>query len=239
MLLLYVPLAANANARPHKEVVVSAGVHRSYYAFVPDAVTLATPGPLLVLLHGSGQDGLSLLRWWTELAAAEGIVLIAPNSRDPMYWRLDDDGPGFLRDVIDAAVSRHAIDRRRVYLFGISGGAVYALTLSILESEFFAATAVFAGAWRDEESLALVPHARRKIPVSIFVGDRDEYFPAKSARATDQALRKSGHPGSLTLLKRQGHSYAGAAGTVNRDAWTFLAAVRLGMEPRFQSYGHD
>jgi len=231
--LLTWSLSAQTTVAPSKETIESAGMKRSYYIYVPESVLPMEAAPLLLLLHGSGQNGLALLREWTGLAATEGIVLIAPNSRDRLFWRLDDDGPAFLRDVIDAAASRHTIDRRRVYLFGLSGGAVYALTVSVLESELFAATAVFAGVWRDEASLAIVPHARRKIPISIFIGDRDEFFPPQAVIATEEALKKAGHPVSLTILERQGHSYAGVARKVNRDVWNFLGGVRLESEPNF------
>jgi poly(3-hydroxybutyrate) depolymerase len=237
IVLLAWSLSVSAAAAPTRETLESQGVRRSYYLFVPQAASSAEPAPLLMLLHGSGQTGLALLRQWTELAAGEGVILVAPNARDRTYWRLDDDSPEFLRDVIDAAASRHAVDRRRVYLFGLSGGAVYALTLSMLESEYFAATAVFAGVWRDDESLGLVAHARRRIPVSIFIGDRDEYFPPNWVRATEESLKESGHPVTLTILERRGHSYAGVARRVNREAWNFLADVRLEAEPIFETYG--
>ena len=237
--LLTLPFDLHALPKAEKETIEAEGMRRSYYVYVPDSVSPSEAAPMLLLLHGSGQTGLSLIREWTDLAAAEGIVLVAPDARDRMYWRLDDDSPAFLRDVIDAVGSRHTIDRRRVYLFGLSGGAVYALTLSVLESEFFAASAVFAGVWRDEESLAIVPHARRKIPISIFIGDRDEFFPPKAVIATEEALKKAGHPVSLAILKRQGHTYAGVARKVNRDVWNFLAGVRLESEPNFQSYDRN
>jgi len=223
-------------AAPSRETIDSAGAKRSYYIYVPDSLAASTPAPLLVLLHGSGQNGAALMREWTELAADKGIVLVAPNALDNLYWRLRSDGPTFLRDVITATASRHPIDARRTYLFGLSGGAVYALTLSVLESEYFAATAVFAGAWRDDASLAVVPLARRKIPVAIFIGDRDEFFPMNTVKATEAALKEAGHPVFVTVLKRQDHSYAGVARSVNREAWNFLAAIRLESEPIFQSY---
>lgn len=226
-------------ATTSREVIEFAGIKRSFYVYPPDSPAPSAPAPLVMLLHGSGQNGATLLREWTGLAAAEGFVLVAPNALDDLQWQLRSDGPGFLRDVITATAATHRIDPRRIYLFGVSGGAVYALTLSLLESEYFAATAVFAGAWRDDASLAIVPLARRKIPVAIFIGDRDEFFPMKSVKATEAALRQAGHPVAVTILKRQGHSYAAVARNVNRDAWEFLAAIRLESDPIFQPYEQD
>jgi hypothetical protein len=53
---------------------------------------------------------------------------------------------------------------------------VYALYLSIVESEYFAATAIHAGALL-ESNLKLIDFAKRKLPISIWVGTVDASFP--------------------------------------------------------------
>ena len=131
---------------------------------------------------------------------------------------------------------RLPVNPRRVYLFGYSAGATHSLTVGVLESEYFAAIAVYAGAWRDRESMATLNFARRKIPVAIFIGDRDEQFSMNSVRSTRAALEKAGHPVQLTILPGQGHVYPGAVLGVNRNAWAFLRAVELPEAPRFQLY---
>ena len=133
-------------AEQQKQTITVAGKERTYYLFVPHTVTDMNPAPLLVLLHGSGQVGSDMIGPWAELATEEQVILVAPDSIDTWYWQFSIDGPAYIRDVIDAIAMTHAIDQRRVYLFGISGGAVYALTLAMLESEYFAAVAIFAGA---------------------------------------------------------------------------------------------
>jgi poly(3-hydroxybutyrate) depolymerase len=52
------------------------------------------------------------------------------------------DGPAFLYFLIEAVKAKHAVDGRRMYLFGHSAGAEFALTMGLIESEFFAAVAV-------------------------------------------------------------------------------------------------
>lgn len=234
--LITLPASSDASTRSLKQILQSGNSKRSYYLFVPDALAGGDVAPLLVLLHGSGQNGLELLRPWTGLSIAEGFILAAPNAFTSTSWQIHRDGPRFVHDVIDSVALEHAVDRRRIYLFGFSAGAVHALTLAILESEYFAATAVFAGAWRDQKSYELVSHARRKIPIALFAGDRDEFFPLRSVRATVEALKEAGHPVMLTILKRSGHSYARVAARVNSDAWEFMHANRLDAEPKFQPY---
>ncbi len=44
--------------------------------------------------------------------------------------------------------TKYPINPRRVYLFGHSAGAIFALHMSLMESQYFAAAAVHAGALR-------------------------------------------------------------------------------------------
>lgn len=66
--LLLIPLSAGAADKMTKETFVSGGQTRTYYLLSPAAAKKAAPAPLLVLLHGSGRDGRSLLEKWEPLA---------------------------------------------------------------------------------------------------------------------------------------------------------------------------
>jgi predicted esterase len=233
--LLAGPLAAGSCLEPgiSRERLTFDDRPRQYSLYVPTSVA-ATQGPLplLVLLHGSGQAAENLLRFWTALADRERVLLVAPESADNDYWHMKVDGPTFIRGVVDTVASACPVDRRRTYLFGNSGGAVYGLTLALLESEYFAAAAVHAGAWRERAAFGAISYAKRKIPVSIFIGDLDEFFPLRSVRQTERALRDAGHPVSVTVLKGHTHWYRRVAPEVNDAAWKFLSAVSLASEPR-------
>jgi poly(3-hydroxybutyrate) depolymerase len=223
-------VCANSLAEtPHatsKESFEFAGLKRSYTLFAP-ASAAATPAPLLVLLHGSYGSGDAMVGWWTSIAEQEGIVLVGPDAREREAWQLRADGPQFIRALIERVAVEHPIDRTRIYLFGSSGGAVYSLTLSMLESQLFAATALHAGAWRAPNEFRAVPYAKRKIPIAIFIGDKDEYFPLFTVRKTQSALEQAGHPVSVTVIPGHNHPYAAIASEVNRSAWEFMKANRL------------
>jgi poly(3-hydroxybutyrate) depolymerase len=209
-----------------KESFEFAGLKRSYTLFAPGSAA-TSPAPLLVLLHGSYGSGAAMVSWWSSLAEQEGMVLVGPEAREREAWQLRADGPQFIRALIDTVAAKHTIDRARIYLFGTSGGAVYALMLSMLESQLFAATAIHAGAWRAPNEFRAVPYAKRKIPIAIFIGDKDEYFPLFAVRKTQSALEQAGHPVSVTVLPGHNHPYADVALEVNRSAWEFMKANRL------------
>lgn len=219
-LLMGWPLQAAAE-QLSKHTFEAAGLRRTLYLYAP-AESLDSPPALLLALHGSYGKAEEMAERWMPAARANGFIVAAPVARKPAAWQIRADGPGFMRAVVDEVERLHAIDRRRIYLFGHSGGAVYALTLSMLESEYFAATAVFAGAWRQPNEFIAVPHARRAIPVALFIGDRDEYFPLQDVRKTHEALQQAGHPSNLTVLPGRTHSYTRVADEVNQAAWTWL-----------------
>lgn len=150
--LLIVGFAIPAAAQKvRKETIESQGKKRTFYLLVPETATSEHPAPLLLLLHGSGRNGLSLVDKWKDLAVKEGIVLAGPDAINSAGWNAPADGPDFLHDLISDLKSKYPIDSRRMYLFGHSGGATFALYMSLFESEYFAAAAIHAGALRHDD----------------------------------------------------------------------------------------
>lgn len=235
--LLLLSAHARAAEKITRETFDSRGGKRTYYLFVPGSVaTSATPAPLVVLLHGSGRNGLSLVEKWKDLAAAEGFIVVGPDASDSQGWRTPEDGPDFIHGLVEALRAKYPVNPRRVYLFGHSAGAVFALNLSMMESEYFAATAVHAGAWRGEEEFSVLNNAKRQTPLAIFVGDRDQFFPLSSVKATEAALKGRGFPVELTVMKGHDHWYYDLAPEINRNAWAFLKKYELNAEPRYETY---
>jgi len=218
-----------------KATLKSTGGERTYYLFVPENVDKSKPVPLLVLLHGSGRNGLSLVDRWKELAAKEGFIVVGPDSLNSRDWQIPADGPDFIYELVEDLKSKQPIDARRVYLFGHSGGAIQALHLALYESEYFAASVAHAGVI-DPRMMPMIERATRKIPISIFVGTSDQFFPVKDVRATRDALNKNGFDAQLTEIKGHTHDYYSKADEINKAAWDFLKAATLPADPRYQRY---
>jgi poly(3-hydroxybutyrate) depolymerase len=227
-------VAPAAGDKIERKTLDAGGKKHAYYLFVPDG--LKGPAPLLVLFHGSGRNGSSIVEPWRELAAREGIALVGPDAVDSSAWRVPLDGPAFVRDLVEELEAKYPIDPKRVYLFGHSGGAVFALNLAMLESAYFAAAAVHAGAFRGTSELAMVEYSRRAIPISILVGDRDPYFSLEATKATNDALKAKGCPVEVTILKNHDHDYYRVAKSVNELAWEALRKTALAGEAKYESY---
>ena len=230
-------LAGPAAARPEieKQVFQHGEEERSYDLYVPES--LADNGvPLLLTFHGSGRDGASIVEKWTKLADRHGFIVAGLDARNPETWRVPDDGPDVIRSLVDSISRAFPIQKRRIYLFGHSGGAVFALRISLLESEYFAAAAVHAGSFRSKGDFEFVRRAIRNIPIKIIVGESDRFFSVASVEETAAAFREQGLPAEVEIIKRHGHGYYRKAKKLNESVWSFLAARELSQDPHFEEY---
>jgi poly(3-hydroxybutyrate) depolymerase len=227
--------APRAEAKVQKLTFGSGGVNRTYYLFVPEKASPG-PSPLLLLLHGSGRNGKTLVDPWLPLAKSEGIILVAPDASNPQAWRIPEEGPDFFHDLVELVrISNEAVDARRMYVFGHSAGATHGLDLGLLESEYFAAVAVHAGVVSPEIA-PILDQAPRKIPMAIWVGTNDAFFPVAAVRQTRDVLKAKGFNAQLTEIAGHTHDYYGIAGDLNKKVWEFLKAHTLPAAPRFQQY---
>jgi len=233
-----VGLAAAPADKIAKESIVSGGQNRTYYLYVPPTAG-STPAPLIVMLHGSGRRGDLLVETWKGLAKKEGIILVGPDSSDPRGWDVPQDGPEFLHDVVEEVRQSQRVDPRRMYLFGHSAGAVFGLDMGLVESQYFAAVAVSAGAFRSQSDFGVINYAKRKIPFAVFVGTNDQFFPLAAARATRDAFVAAGLPFELTEIKGHDHNYYARADEINKQAWKFLAGQSLPADPEFERFRQD
>jgi predicted esterase len=178
-----------------------------------------------------------MLERWTDVASHEDVILLAPNSlHTDVGWDFHTDGPDFVHALIDTVAANHPVDFRRLYLFGQSGGAVYTLTLAMLESEYFAAAALHAGAWRLAAEYRVMDYAKRKIPISIWVGDEDEYFSLSSVKNTQCALAGAAFPVELNLLTNRHHSLLDVPPDFNANVFAFLGRHALGDISKYVPY---
>jgi len=234
LLLLIAPVAL-AKDDITKELMKSGGKTRVYYLYVPSSIQPSTTVPLVVMLHGSNRTGSSLVEKWKDLAKKEGFIIAGPDATNLKGWQAPQDGPEFLHDLVEELKTKYPVNPRQVYLFGHSAGATFALEISLLESQYFAATAVHAGALMEDDK-SWVELAKRKIPLFIQVGEYDEYFPVKVVRETRDLLKTSGFPIELTEIKDHDHWYYDKAPKINQVAWDFLKKYVLDADPIYRKY---
>ena len=233
--ILLAAAAAGEAGKITKERIAWKGKDRVYYLFVPAGAAPEKRLPAIVTLHGSTRNGETLVSRWKDVAEKEKIVLIGPDSADSVHWASPADGPLFLHDVLEQVASKTPIDARRVYLFGHSAGAVFALQMAALESEYFAAAVVNAGSLQPAY-FSLFDYATRKIPYLMIIGTRDQFFPLPEVVATRDALKTRGFPVEYMEIPGHDHNYYAKSREINERAWDFLLRNPLPADPKYRVY---
>jgi poly(hydroxyalkanoate) depolymerase family esterase len=114
---------------------------------------------LVVVLHGCAQTAASydLGVGWSTLADRYGLALLLPqqqvsnNPNNCFNWFLPGDterGSGealSIRQMIEAMIAAHGIDRKRVFVTGLSAGGAMTSVMLATYPELFAGGAVIAG----------------------------------------------------------------------------------------------
>jgi polyhydroxybutyrate depolymerase len=170
------------------------GRTRSYLLAAPPGADTAAALPLVIALHGAGQDAGSFA-WETnfaDAAAARRMLVVFPNGSGTedgrLSWnahfccgvgaaeRIDDIG--FIGAVIEDVAKLRAVDRTRVYATGMSNGGMLTYQLAAARPQWFAAiapvSAAIGGTSRTGEAFVISP-PDRPVPVMIVHGRRDPY----------------------------------------------------------------
>jgi poly(hydroxyalkanoate) depolymerase family esterase len=127
------------------------------HAYFPDRLPFQPA--LVVALHGCTQDANSFDRGtgWSILADRLGLVVIYPeqqaanNPKTCFSWFLPGDtardrGEALsIRQMIETAISEFGVDRRRMFITGLSAGGAMANVMLATYPEVFAGGAIIAG----------------------------------------------------------------------------------------------
>ena len=127
------------------------------FTYVPSKLPAAPA--LVVALHGCTQTANAYDRGsgWSELADAHGFVVVCPEQQrgnNPNacfnWFLLSAVGRGqgealSIRQMVERAIHDHGIDRRRVFISGLSAGGAMASAMLAAYPEVFAGGAIIAG----------------------------------------------------------------------------------------------
>jgi poly(3-hydroxybutyrate) depolymerase len=173
-----------------RPIVAHTVTRRTGAAYVP---SWTGPRPLLVVLHGSGHDGSSMVRQFQALSDRYGFVVVAPDSVRAEGWEVGDR-PGEVtadrRHVMDVvreilADSALSIDREHVLLAGLSAGGSSAPAIASWEEPFTAFAILHGG---------VIPNSfgPRRVRGWLSTGTSDAVRSAAQVQAAATTLRAVG-----------------------------------------------
>ncbi len=163
------------------------GLDRTYRLYVPPRDKRSAPMPLIISLHGAGVNGAihQALCGFDALADQHGFAVAYPDGVANVwrFWeaprgreerprrRAAPDDVAFIATLIDSLVDEGLIDRRRVYVNGMSNGAFMTHRLACELGDRIAAVAAVAGTMPVVAAESCRPP--RPIPCLYFHGTAD------------------------------------------------------------------
>ena len=134
-------------------------LERCWLLLVPPILNESVPAPLLVDMHGNGDD-MYQQRWTSDFAnisMEQGFVVAYPQGHNNAWNQgpslipcsdelrcSEEDDVGFILQMLDTIVQNHSIDQSRVYVTGWSNGCGMTQRLAVQASEVFAASGCMA-----------------------------------------------------------------------------------------------
>jgi predicted peptidase len=233
-------------------VVAVNGVEYRYQVFVPRNWGPKVKWPVILFLHGYGEEGEDgLLPTDVGIAAAIRnhvdrfpFVVVIPQCRKNDWWTNVPMEAEALK-ALDQTMKEFKGDPQRVYLTGLSMGGYGTWALGAQYASKFAALAPVCGGIRlppgddmpnahntddSADPYAAVAQKIGKTPVWVFHGGSDPVVPVQESRQMVEALKAAGGNVRYTEYSGVGHNSWGKAYD-EADLFAWLLAQRLSHTP--------
>ena len=227
----------------HGQVDVD-GQLRNYRVFVPPTLDRRRPAPLVMVLHGGNntvEDAVKAMLFDREAAAGDFIVAYPEATQ--RAWnagtccgsapRRNPDDVGFLNRVLDRLQADYPVDPARVFLTGVSNGAMMAYRFACEQAGRVTAVGSVAGA-------VVVDGCRPSRPVSVLEihGTEDPLVPYTGGTPdAPEAQLAPPYPATPAMVARWAElngcpapAPPTSSGPLTTESWTGCrdgAAVRL------------
>lgn len=180
VLLLVSCLNGNTSDTNYADSIIFGGLKRTYLLHIPPSYDKTKPLPLVIALHGGGGAGKNMVQLtlggFDKLSDKNGFVVVYPDgikkqwsdgrsSEETGHYvnKENIDDVGFISALIDHLIKKLNIDPKRVYITGMSNGAIMAYRLACELTEKIAAIAPVTG----NISQNLFPSCSPSRPISV------------------------------------------------------------------------
>ena len=188
-----------------KATIQVGGLERTYRTYVPRG--LAKGAPLVVVMHGSGQNGarmrVSTGYGFERLADKHGFAVVYPDAYEG-YWnacnitgdysanKLNIDDVKFLTGIAHKLVREIGVDPTRVFAIGISRGGHMAFRLALEAPAHFRAVAAVSANVPTPENFKCSSMPQGTSSVMIMNGTKDPISPFDGGEVKLFGLLKRG-----------------------------------------------
>jgi poly(3-hydroxybutyrate) depolymerase len=167
---------------------------------------------LLVVLHGDGQSAEVMRGPWSKVAADHAVSLLLVQCPKDLgcngsFWQWNGD-PKWLDGLVDAVAKQQAIDAKRVWIAGWSGGGTY-LGMNAFKLSRFAAMSIDGGGMTTGGACP-----KHTPPTYFLVGDKNPLH--NLAIDLRDALTKCG--GEIVWDLRKGANHPAEWDALNKSA---------------------
>ncbi len=128
--------------------------------------------PLLVMLHGATQSAEDMFWYLGDVPDETGVAILAPNSLGSTWESIGRTGFGddaaYINRALQKVFETTAIDPARIALGGFSDGASYALSLGLMNGDFFKSLIAFSPGYALDAGI----HGKPRVYISHGTHDR-------------------------------------------------------------------
>ena len=172
------------------------GAEREYFVHVPAGYTGNTATPVVIMFHGTGQNGAQFydISGWKEVGESENILTVFPSSltyciiedgvsQTTSKWNgyadsysfcqgfVPKDDTKFMRSMLNELKGNYKIDAKKIYVVGFSNGGEFSARCAVDMSDVFAAAVSSGGGGALPPNMSLSPV--RMLPVMLQFGNKD------------------------------------------------------------------
>ena len=214
------------------------GEDRLYQVYIPANYSEDKKWPVILFLHGAGEQGkdglmqttVGIANFIRDKVSRFPAIVVMPQSKKPYGW-ISTETPLAL-EALNNTLNEFSTDSDRVYITGLSNGGYGTWSITYEHTDLFAAALVICGYLSERDIARDIPPGTEpapavptngddtydvlaskldKLPVWIFHGEEDSVVSVEGARSVYQALKKRNAPVRYTELPGIGHNSWDAA----------------------------
>jgi len=176
----------------------------SYALFAPNSSPPQERLPLIVVLHGMGGSGDGTVEKWVQRLSKKFIV-VCPTYPIGAWWTKTAEE--IVLRLIQETQEKYPVDQNRIFISGLSNGAVGAFMIGMNYPDYFAGIVPIAGGITERLMTFLVN--LNNTPVYMIHGAKDPIFPVSYLRRVNRILSDMKYPVIFREHQESGMAHGG------------------------------